>query len=432
MSGSALNLTNIPPAWRVTPLFAVAQETSRKNLGLVERNLLSLSYGRIVRRDIETSEGLLPQSFEGYQIVEPGDTVLRLTDLQNDQRSLRTGLVPERGIITSAYLNLRPTLVEPRWLNLVLYAYDVNKAFYAMGGGLRQSMGYEDLRRLPIPLPSLGEQRRIANYLDDQTTRIDQTIQLRQQQMALLDEAFQVLKLRLLGFGPHEGQVGTMYGNTSLAAGAAVASTPVDWKRARLKSLTTRSTAARGFSEAPLLSLASTGHLRPRRDDQQPPSPESLPRYLVVRPGELVINPMWLTGGAIAVSGAFGAVSPDYRVLRISSRIYPRFLHHVLRSRPYLDQYKLYTRADTTFDRRVSQPDLDSIPISFPDLEGQKRVARELDEANEAQLQALDLLSKEVDLLVEYKRSVIAAAITGGPREHSGGHAAATTVGGGV
>jgi type I restriction enzyme S subunit len=65
-----------------------------------EDNLLSLSYGRIIQKDIETSEGLLPENFEGYQIVEPGNIVLRFNHLQNDKRRLRQGLVtPSSSVI---------------------------------------------------------------------------------------------------------------------------------------------------------------------------------------------------------------------------------------------------------------------------------------------------------------------------------------------
>ena len=46
----------------------------------------------------------------------------------------------------------------------------------------------EALANVMVPLPPLEEQRRIANYLDDQTTRIDQTIQLRQKQQRALTE----------------------------------------------------------------------------------------------------------------------------------------------------------------------------------------------------------------------------------------------------
>lgn len=186
MNDAALELSALPSDWDIKPLFAVARETAKKNVGLVEQNLLSLSYGKIIRKDINTSEGLLPESFEGYQIVEKGDTVLRLTDLQNDKRSLRTGLVQERGIITSAYVGVRPERIDPRFFARLLYAYDVNKAFYAMGGGLRQGINFDELKRLPIPLPPLAEQRRIADFLDDQVTRIDQVSHLRKRQATLL------------------------------------------------------------------------------------------------------------------------------------------------------------------------------------------------------------------------------------------------------
>ncbi|RKX01484.1 hypothetical protein D9C01_12265 [Corynebacterium diphtheriae] len=58
------------------------RETRSRNKGLIEKNLLSLSYGRIVRRDIGSADGLVPASYETYQIVEPGQVVLRMTDLQ--------------------------------------------------------------------------------------------------------------------------------------------------------------------------------------------------------------------------------------------------------------------------------------------------------------------------------------------------------------
>ena len=69
--------------------------------------MLSLSYGKVKRKSIDTVEGLLPESFDGYNIIEKDDIVLRLTDLQNDHASLRVGLAEERGIITSAYLTIR-------------------------------------------------------------------------------------------------------------------------------------------------------------------------------------------------------------------------------------------------------------------------------------------------------------------------------------
>lgn len=115
----------IPNHWDVKPLFALGEESTVPNAGLIEKDLLSLSYGRIVQKDIDAVDGLLPASFETYQIVHEGDIVFRLTDLQNDKRSLRSGLVPERGIITSAYLAFTPRSIEPKYLAYLMRAYDL-------------------------------------------------------------------------------------------------------------------------------------------------------------------------------------------------------------------------------------------------------------------------------------------------------------------
>ncbi len=181
-------VSEIPSTWRVVPLIGVACERKESNVGMLEDNLLSLSYGRIVRKDIESSDGLLPESFETYQVVWPGDIVLRLTDLQNDKRSLRSARVAERGIITSAYVALRPRAIDGRFLAHLLRAYDLTKVFYSMGGGLRQSMKFDDLKRMPIICPDSAEQTTIAAFLDHETAKIDALIAEQEKLIALLAE----------------------------------------------------------------------------------------------------------------------------------------------------------------------------------------------------------------------------------------------------
>ena len=182
-------LGEVPEHWGVSPLFAMMNEREEKNTGNLEQNVLSLSYGRIIRRDVESNFGLLPESFETYQILYPGDIVLRLTDLQNDHRSLRVGAVQERGIITSAYVGLRPSSsIDSRFVFYLLNGYDLLKVFYGFGGGVRQSMNFKDLRRLPLLMPPLPEQRAIAAFLDGETARIDALVAKQEALIALLQE----------------------------------------------------------------------------------------------------------------------------------------------------------------------------------------------------------------------------------------------------
>jgi len=179
----------IPNHWDVKRVVDVAMQRKKKNLGLRNKNLLSLSYGRIKRRDFDTAHGLLPASFETYQIVAPGNVILRLTDLQNDRKSLRVGLVKEKGIITSAYLNLGFTKYTfPTYFYYLLHAFDIVKVFYWQGGGLRQSMKFDDIKVLPVIVPPIEEQQTIAKYLDQKTTKIDQVVEMINEQVKLLKE----------------------------------------------------------------------------------------------------------------------------------------------------------------------------------------------------------------------------------------------------
>ncbi|WOO97428.1 restriction endonuclease subunit S [Micrococcus terreus] len=111
-----------------------------------------------------------------------------MTDLQNDTRSLRSGAVAERGIITSAYIAIESVGVMPAYLAWLLRGYDHMKVFYSFGGGVRQSLTFADLKRLPTVLPPEGTQRRIADYLDRETATIDALIEKQRRMVRLLEE----------------------------------------------------------------------------------------------------------------------------------------------------------------------------------------------------------------------------------------------------
>lgn len=184
-----------PSSWKVAYLSSVLSERKHKNVGMQEDNLLSLSYGNVKQKDINTNDGLLPESFEGYNIIEDGDIVLRLTDLQNDHRSLRTGLCRQRGIITSAYCTLKRNNDEddPRFLRYYLHCFDLCKGFYGMGAGVRQGLNFDGIRKIEMLLPTPVEQTAISDYLDAQMERVDALIANQQAQIEKLKQYKQSL-----------------------------------------------------------------------------------------------------------------------------------------------------------------------------------------------------------------------------------------------
>lgn len=178
----------VPEHWEVKPFFALVTELNRKNVGLVETNILSLSYGNIIQKPETRNMGLTPESYETYQIVESGEIVFRFTDLQNDKRSLRSAQVTQRGIITSAYMAVKPQSIDSTYFAWLMRSYDLCKVFYAMGGGLRQSLKFEDVRRLPVLIPPVDEQSAITNTINAGTARIDALVEKTEQSITLFKE----------------------------------------------------------------------------------------------------------------------------------------------------------------------------------------------------------------------------------------------------
>jgi len=167
----------IPEHWEVAFLSQIFSQVKNKNFDLEETNLLSLSYGKIIQKDIKTTDGLLPVSFNSYNIVEDGDIILRMTDLQNDHKSLRVGLCTQRGIITSAYITIRKFVdISSAFAYYFMHSFDIYKGFYGMGAGVRQGLNYNGLKRFKFAFPKIQEQLKIVNYLDHKTKAIDNII----------------------------------------------------------------------------------------------------------------------------------------------------------------------------------------------------------------------------------------------------------------
>ncbi|MDO8249870.1 MAG: hypothetical protein Q7T78_09175 [Rhodoferax sp.] len=187
-------LGQVPEHWEVRPAFGAFVPNRERNFGMKEKTVLSLSFGRIIVKPPEKLHGLVPESFETYQIVNPGYIVIRTTDLQNDHTSLRIGMVRNRGIITSAYLALCVQAgVSSDFGFQFLNVWDASKAIYGYGSGLRQSLGFSDFKRMPVAVPSPEEQAAIVRFLDWANGRLERTIRAKRRVIALLNEQKQAI-----------------------------------------------------------------------------------------------------------------------------------------------------------------------------------------------------------------------------------------------
>lgn len=397
----------IPASWEVSPFFSVARQNRRSNKGMVEQNLLSLSYGRIVRKDINTNGGLLPESFETYQIVEPDDLVLRLTDLQNDKRSLRTGMANERGIITSAYLCVTPHGIIPQFFAYAMRAADHRKIFYSMGGGLRQTMKFDDMRRLQVPCPPPGEQSAIIDFLDRETAKIDAVIE---KQRALVDglrrlraSAIEAAVTRGLGFK------NSLRADDSKQSGRI----PEGWSLIRADRALERVKRAPREDDG-VVTAFRDGQVTLRSNRRTEGFTEALQEigYQGIRKGDLVIHAMDAFAGAIGVSDSDGKASPVVHAYR-GKLADPHFMAYVLReaSRAGFIQSlaKGIRERSTSFD----PASLKKVYIFLPGMEEQRGIAAHMDRET-ARIDAIIARSERlIELSQERRAALITAAVTG-------------------
>lgn len=394
-------LGEVNPSWGYAPLFTLGNPKKTPNRGMIEQNLLSLSYGRVVRRDIESSEGLVPASYETYQIVEPGDTVLRFTDLQNDQRSLRSGLVRERGIITSAYLSFTPDegKLYPAFFAYLMRAVDLSKVFYRMGSGVRQSLNWGEFSLIRLPLPPLENQRRIADYLDRETAEIDAAVADLDRYVGLLERRkFSVLTQALPNPSDKKRTDGSKFAS---------------WESRPLWSMFVREKIL-GFVDEPMVSVfRDRGVVYKDEHDNLNRTAEDKSIYQLIQPGWLAVNRMKAWQGSVGVSEIRGITSGHYICFRPIHGQDHKFINYLLRSPGYITWYWKHSRGVRPGQAEIDNQWLNGMPILFPSVDVQREITDHLDREI-AEIDALIAKSTKLrDLLLQRRSVLITEVVTG-------------------
>lgn len=179
MKDSGINwVGKIPSNWSVQRN-KICFDCSKDIIGdkSAETQLLSLTTKGIKEKRAEDSVGKVPETYDTYQVVVPDDIVMCLFDL--DVSAVFSGISPYYGMISPAYkvLKCRHEWIIPKysayWFS---YVFDGRK-FKHYSKNLRYTLNYDEFAVLPIILPSIDEQQRIARFLDTECARIDAVIE---------------------------------------------------------------------------------------------------------------------------------------------------------------------------------------------------------------------------------------------------------------
>ena len=403
----------VPEGWEMKYLSQSVSQVKNRNDGLKEKNLLSLSYGKIKRKDIDSIGGLLPASFEGYNIIAPNDIVLRLTDLQNDQHSLRVGLSHENGIVTSAYTTIRPCdRINAVYLFYSLFAFDIAKGFYGMGAGVRQGLNYDEVKQIKLLSPPLHEQRRIADYLDEKCAAIDGAVDelkrgiedCKAWKKAIIEETvFSGLR--------HKEFVET--GDDWLI------SIPSSWGFEQIRYLFALRDERndKPLSEVNLISLYTDQGVVQHCDLEKTTGNKASTAdgYKIVKENDIVVNIILCWMGAVGRSAYNGVTSPAYDVYQPidESRVLSRYYHYLFRTSRFNGKCYQEGRGIMMMRWRTYSSEFRAIKVPVPPMKEQQAIADYLDE----KCAAIDALVAEKGKLIAdleaYKKSLIFELVTG-------------------
>lgn len=409
----------IPSHWQETELRMLFADNKNKNIGLIEKNLLSLSYGKLKRKDIDNSTGLVPASFEGYQIIENGYIILRFTDLQNDKKSLRVGYANEKGIITSAYIGLAPkTNIHSKYFYYQLHFLDKIKYFYNLGGGVRQSLAFKEFGRELILVPDKEEQLKIAAFLDFKLSKIERFIRKKKELIKRFIEQKEVILNNAITQGLNKNiqrkAVDTYW----------VKSIPEHY---RLEGFNKNVFLKHGFQFRDYhfsndgVKIVKISQLSPR-GILDLSSASCIPNEIASQFDNIRISDgdvlMALTGGTIGkiirANTQDEVLLQNYRVgnfIPNNQNLTLDYLYWQLKSEFIQAQMNFYVRE--TGQPNIGKGDFRKILLIIPPQKEQTEIVRYLNSETKRIDLLISKIEKEIEIVEEYKTAVIAESVTG-------------------
>lgn len=170
-------LGEVPEHWEMNVAKYYIKTKKELNKNKLIDNVLSLTLNGVVRNDKEKPIGLVPADYSTYQIFEKNNLVFKLIDLNNIKTS-RVGLVPEIGIMSSAYIRgiIEQEKINCKYIYYWYFKLYLEEVYNKIGSGVRSTLTANELFNLPIPIPPKEEQEQIARFLDWKINEIDRLI----------------------------------------------------------------------------------------------------------------------------------------------------------------------------------------------------------------------------------------------------------------
>ncbi|MEU1745807.1 restriction endonuclease subunit S [Micromonospora arida] len=274
-----------------------------------------------------------------------------------------------------------------------------------------------ELGNIEVPCPSLEEQRRIADFLDAETARID-----------ALAATLRAVSKKLTG--RRQSLVNSLVTGRDLQPRSArgglewAGELPDCWPTVPLKyaaKIGSGHTPSRTQPEywenceIPWISLFDVGRMRDVRQVVMDATAQNISELgmenssACLHPAGTVVLSRTASVGFSTIMGQGMAVSQHFVTWTCGDRLLPEYLLHLLRSMTqYFDSVKVGTTNVTVF-----MPDLHAIKIPLPSVEVQRSIISDIENGVAVIDSLSDAVERQINLLAERRQALITAAVTG-------------------
>jgi len=356
-----------------------------------------------------------PSTIQSAKLLLVGDEVL-ISRL--NPRKARVAEVHQSDRIklsSTEFIPLRPGPgIDRRFLRYLLLAESTRQHLDARVQSVTRShqrVDPEVVTSLRLGVPAVEEQRRVADFLDDQVALLDRAIHLRQQQLGLVSRRFHSEARRATTFGLEAGPTKP----TRLAWMPTMAA---KWTRGRVArsfrtgSGTTPSASQDLYFDGPY-DWVNTGDLRdglivrPKRTvtDLALSDYSTLRRYPA---GSLVIAMYGATIGRLGLLSRPACVNQACCVLYEGTDVTTLFAFYWLLA--YRDE--ITDLAVGAGQPNISQETVSSLPLPVPAQFEQETIVAHLERERERSEALADTLTRSISLLQERKQALITTAVT--------------------
>lgn len=275
-------------------------------------------------------------------------------------------------------------------------------------GSTYEAVAIEDVANLLVETTDLGAQRAIADYLDRETTRLDELVAAKERLLELLAEkrrAF-ITKAVTRGLDPQ-----APLRDTGIPW---LGKIPAHWDIERAQWLFRERDERSATGEEELLTVSHlTGVTLRSEKDVSMFEAETTEGYKICLAGDLVINTLWAWMGAMGVSPVNGIVSPAYNVYQPGERLDSGFVDALVRIPIFAEEVTRYSKGVWSSRLRLYPEGFFEVFFPVPPLPEQRDIVSNVVKETAKIYELFASTERTIALLKEKRAALIAAAVTG-------------------